>query len=174
MLQVDQAIRSHIDYSDLPDTKLKESEQPKLFQDIAVVDRANEARLKKMLDSCGWPKVSVYGKAASGAAWLLLQHATPPTQERYLPLLGAAVEQHEAPLSDFAYLSDRVAVHQGRPQLYGTQMKQGGACSFELQPIDDRKRVNERRKLADMPSLEDYEAMFRSFTESHGCPAASQ
>lgn len=58
----------------------------------------------------------------------------------------------------------------GRPQPYGTLMKMDGSCAFELQPLDDRRKVNERRKAAGMPSLEECEAAFKSYIESRGCP----
>ena len=77
----------------------------------------------------------------------------------------------EASPSDLAYLADRVAVHEGRLQLYGTQMNQKSPCEFEFSPLDERKRVNERRKAAGMPSLEEYERMFKDYLSTHGCPA---
>ena len=73
--------------------------------------------------------------------------------------------------SNLAYLADRVALKEGSPQLYGTQFSQKAPCEFELHRIDDRRMVNERRKKAGMPSLEEYESQFREFLSARGCPA---
>ena len=56
---------------------------------------------------------------------------------------------------DFAYLTDRVRINDGRPQLYGTQ--------FELvderrrpRPIENPETVDERREALGMRSLRAY------------------
>ena len=171
MVQVDQALRERIDYENLPKAGLKESELPRLFQHIALVDRVHEARLARIISTCGWPKKSVHGEQATGDAWLLAQHASAKLQRRFLPLLQAAVNAGEVSGSNLAYLADRVALKEGSPQLYGTQFNQKAPCEFELYRIDDRRRVNERRKKAGMPSLEEYESQFREFLSTRGCPA---
>lgn len=171
MVQVDQALRERISYDSVPVGKVKEAQLPTVFQQLAIVDRVNTARLKNLVQACGWPRKSIHGERATGAAWLLAQHAGPQTQRWFLPLLEAAVRAGEASPSDLAYLADRVAVHEGRLQLYGTQMNQKSPCEFEFSPLDERKRVNERRKAAGMPSLEEYERMFKDYLSTHGCPA---
>ena len=70
--------------------------------------------------------------AAADAAWLMAQHAIhdPEFQRECLGLLEAAVWQGEASPRNLAYLTDRVLVHEGRPQRYGTQFMHGhdGLC----------------------------------------------
>lgn len=171
MVQVDQALREHISYDSMPLGKVKESQLPKIFQQVAIVDRVNTARLVKLVRACGWPRNSVHGQQATGDAWMLVQHAEPEAQRRLLPLVEAAVKAGEAAPSHLAYLADRVATHEGRPQLYGTQFDQKSRCEFEFKPLDDRTKVNERRKLAGMPSLEEYERMFREYLSTRGCPS---
>lgn len=171
MVRVDQALREHASYDSIPLGKVKESQVPKIFQQMAIVDRVNTVRLEKLVQACGWPRNSVHGQQATGDAWMLVQHAEPEAQRRLLPLVEAAVKAGEASPSHLAYLSDRVATHEGRPQLYGTQFDQKSRCEFELKPLDDRTKVNERRKLAGMPSLEEYERMFREYLSTRGCPS---
>jgi len=171
MVQVDQALREHTSYDAIPLGTVKESELPKVFQQMLTVDRVNTVRLEKLVRACGWPKNSVHGQQASGDAWMLVQHAEHEAQTRLLPLVEAAVKAGEASPSHLAYLADRVAKHEGRPQLYGTQLDQKGPCEFEFSPLDDRTKVNERRKLAGMPSLEEYERMFREYLSTRGCPS---
>lgn len=170
MLQVDQSIRERIDWSLMPTGNVKEAELPKAFQQMLVVDKQNTARLHALVKACGWPKKSVHGEKASGAAWILAQHAEPEAQRSFLPFLKTAVEAGEASMSDLAYLTDRMATRDGKPQLYGTQFHQKSTCEFEFDLMDDRNKVNERRKSAGMPSLEEYELMFRDFMLTQGCP----
>lgn len=171
MLQVDQAVRERIDWSSMSAGTVKEAELPKVFQQMLVVDRQNTARLLALVKACGWPKKSVYGEKASGAAWILAQHADTKAQRSLLPFLKIAVEADEASPSDLAYLMDRMATRDGKPQLYGTQFHQTSACTFEFDLLDDRNKVNARRKSAGMPSLEEYEQMFREYMSAQGCPS---
>jgi len=61
--------------------------------------------------------------------------------------------------SNYALLLDRVLVHEGKPQIYGTQAK-----SFEywngkepvLEPIEDETNVDKRRAKLHLPPLSEY------------------
>lgn len=88
---------------------------------VEPVDRANTARLRKIVAEHGWPGRRLVGEAAAHAAWLLAQHAPPDFQEECLPLLKDAVARGDASPRDLAYLMDRVLMHRGQPQIYGTQ-----------------------------------------------------
>jgi hypothetical protein len=88
---------------------------------VEPVDRANVARLREIVAEYGWPGHELVGEAAAHAAWLLVQHAPPDFQEDCLPLLEDAVARGDADARDLAYLMDRVLMHRGQPQLYGTQ-----------------------------------------------------
>jgi hypothetical protein len=54
-----------------------------------------------------------------------------------------------------AYLADRVRMKEGRPQLYGTQLRErdGRLVPF---PIEDEERVDHRRARVGMPPLAEY------------------
>lgn len=88
---------------------------------VAPVDRANTARLGEIVAEHGWPGRHLVGEAAAHAAWLLAQHAPPDFQEECLPLLEDAVARGDASARDLAYLTDRVLMHRGQPQVSGTQ-----------------------------------------------------
>jgi hypothetical protein len=91
---------------------------------VARVDSANTARLAELVALHGWPLRSRVGEAAAGAAFLVVQHSpSPEFQKRMLEALREAAEQGEADRSDVAMLMDRVLIHEGRPQLYGTQFR---------------------------------------------------
>jgi len=88
---------------------------------VEPVDQANTARLIQIVGEHGWPGHHLVGESAAHAAWLLAQHAPPGFQEECLPLLEDAVARGDASPRDLAYLMDRVLMHQGQPQIYGTQ-----------------------------------------------------
>jgi hypothetical protein len=108
----DQAARESL----LPGHDMRQWEQT-----VAPVDRANTARLREIVAEHGWPGHHLVGEAAAHAAWLLAQHAPPDFQEECLPLLEDAVARGDASARDLAYLTDRVLMHRGQPQVYGTQ-----------------------------------------------------
>jgi hypothetical protein len=111
---------------------------------VAPVDRANAARLREIVERHGWPGSSLVGAAGAHAAWLLAQHAPPPLQEQCLPLLQDAVARGEASPVDLAYLEDRVLMHRGEPQVYGTQYRVIDGVP-ELWTVRDHAGLDERR-----------------------------
>ena len=113
-------------------------------QIVEPVDQANTARLRQIVAGHGWPGHQLVGEAAAHAAWLLAQHAPPDFQEECLPLLEDAVARGDGSRRDLAYLSDRVLMHRGQPQIYGTQylVKDGVLTLWEVR---EPARLDERR-----------------------------
>src|SRR6516165_5895262 len=87
------------------------------------VHRKNAARLRELIELYGWPALDVAGQDGAEAAWLIAQHAVgePDFQRRALILLSEGASLGRAPAWHAAYLEDRIAMHEGRPQRYGTQ-----------------------------------------------------
>jgi hypothetical protein len=83
--------------------------------------------------------------AGAHAAWLLTQHAPQDVQEECLPRLQDAVARGDASPADLAYLTDRVLMHRGEPQIYGTQYRQVGDGPLELWTVRDRAGLDQRR-----------------------------
>jgi len=81
-------------------------------------------RLEELLTDGRWPTVARVGPDASRAAWLIAQHADTQVhlQRQAVRLLRAAVQNDEAPPRELAFLEDRLAVNEGRFQVYGTQI----------------------------------------------------
>ena len=108
---------------------------------------ANAAWLAPFLDD-GWPDASRVGEDGSRAAYFIVQHADhdPALQQRALPLLERAVADGLASGEDLAYLTDRVRVGQGRPQVYGTQLDYVGPNNCPVpKTVDDEEGLDERR-----------------------------
>lgn len=119
-------------------------------QVIAPVDRANTARMRKIVAQYGWPGYTLAGTDGAHAAWLLVQHAPPGFQEECLPLLEQAVACGDAAPRDLAYLTDRVLMHRGEPQVYGTQYQVIDG-EVTLWTVRDPDRLDQRRAALGLP-----------------------
>ncbi len=130
-----------------------------VIKEMRAIDEVNTRQLAHLLKVCGWPVARNGDLQASDDIWLLAQHADHDKafQHHVLALLEQAVQRGEARGKNLAYLTDRLAIAEDKPQLYGTQLMVDG-CKIELHPIDSREAVNERRKkIQGMQSLEEYE-----------------
>lgn len=124
---------------------------------MAAADAAHRAEVLRIHQKYGWPTISLVGKEASHNYWLLVQHQDedPEVQRKILPDLERAANRGEASKSDFAYLFDRVQMHSGKPQHWGSQV----ACKDgkpELSPVDDPAGLEQRRKELFMIPLDRY------------------
>ena len=156
MVSADQALRERLDFS-----KMDTPAQQKIMAHMGIVDRTNTARLKVLFAQCGFPDTDQHGERAERDAWLLVQHADHNVafQKQTLVLLEKMAAERGEPVGrNFAYLSDRVAVAEFRPQLYGTQLMAPveQPCNFDFNPLDDRQKVEARRAALGMPPLDIY------------------
>lgn len=132
-------------------------------QKVIKMDDLHLIRLQEVIKEYHrWPGYTLVGPQGSHAFWLLVQH-TPDFlfQSRCLELLEEAVFNQEASPIDLAYLKDRVLMHTGKKQIYGTQLNQ----DFTFYPIEDEERVNERRLAIGLPTIEEY---FEVINEIYG------
>jgi hypothetical protein len=112
------------------------------------VHRNNAARLRELIGEYGWPTQDIAAEDGGEAAWLIVQHAVgePEFQRAALALMQAFVAQGQTPAWHAAYLEDRIALHEGRPQRYGSQWiddpRDGRARPWKLA---DPVHVNELR-----------------------------
>ncbi len=122
-----------------------------------TVDHRNTERMKVIIDEMGWPSISKVGEKGSSNAWLLVQHADhdPEFQKRCLELMKSEPEG-EISKRNIAYLEDRIAVGDGRPQTYGTQFHKNSDGQLVPQPIADEEEVDERRKDVGFETLDEY------------------
>ena len=115
---------------------------------MEAVHVRNAARLIELISIHGWPDEEIAGKEGAEAAWLISQHAIgePEFQRQVLRLLHACEDAKRVPLWHAAYLEDRIALYEERPQRYGTQWiddpRDGLARPWKLADPD---RVNEWR-----------------------------
>ena len=127
-----------------------------------AIDSLNTAWLKGVVAERGWPKASEVGEEGASDAWLLVQHADRDRafQREALGLMEAAVAEGEASGSDFAYLTDRVRLAAGEPQVYGTQFKVVDGAP-EPRELEDPDGVDARRAAVGLQPLAEYLESFR-------------
>jgi hypothetical protein len=124
---------------------------------MEAVHRENARRLTEILDAYGWPKISLVGKEAGEAAWLIVQHAIgdPALMRRGLALLTDAVGAGEASPVHRVMLEDRIRVFEGRGQRYGTQLDWDDGGELSPSPLEDPEGVDARRESVGLPPLAD-------------------
>ena len=121
------------------------------------VHRQNTARLKQVILEYGWPDRDLVGEEGTLAAWFIAQHAIgdPQFQRQALELVQEKVSQGRVPAAQEAYLFDRIAMYEGRPQRYGTQSLQCPDGQCRRWRSENPERLNELRLSMGMPPLED-------------------
>ena len=134
---------------------------PRLTE-LAHVDADNLHRLKQIIHQDGFPTPEMVGFNGVQAAFLLTQHADsdPAFQARMLRIITRRVRRGELDAQNFALLTDRVLVHQGKPQRYGTQFFESGGA-MKPQPIEDPLQVDQRRAALGLGSMADYACTLR-------------
>lgn len=109
-------------------------------------DSINQVIVKSILDKYGWLGISEIGNQCSSTLYRVIQHSNLNIQEKYLPLVREAVKNKEAKPSDLATLEDRVALRQGKKQVYGTQVGQDKkSLKYYISPLEDPDNVDNRR-----------------------------
>lgn len=137
----------------------RESDQMKdLWKVIQKTDASNLIKVKAILDSHGWLGPKQVGAKGNSALFLVIQHSDLATQQKYLPMMRSAVKDGNARASSLALLEDRVALAEGRPQIYGSQIMrdQTHGGKYYIRPILDPDKVDERRASVGLNPLSDY------------------
>ena len=122
---------------------------------MANLHNKNAELLSKIIDEIAYPIIEKVGKEASEAAWLVIQHAIgqPHFMKKCENLLKDEVNQHNANPKNLAYLTDRIAVFENKPQLYGTQFDWDESGQLSTNAYDDLFKVNQRRKSIGLNTL---------------------
>jgi hypothetical protein len=120
-------------------------------------DSMNLLHVTAILDKFGWLGPDIVGEKANTTLFLVIQHSDQKTQEKYLPMMRDAVKKGKAQGSSLALLEDRVALGQGRKQIYGSQIHRNQQTGkYFVAPVEDEPNVNVRRAAVGLEPLEDY------------------
>lgn len=127
---------------------------------MKFIDSCNLFQVEKLIDLYGWPGKSFVGAKGNLTVFLVIQHSNLATQEKYLPLMQASVENGESSKASLALLIDRVLMGQGKKQIYGSQVIYNDKGEPVFYQIDDEKNVNVRRATMGLEPLEEYAQHF--------------
>ena len=136
---------------------LPADDQVKCLGDISrSIDEPNTKRLTEIFDQIGFPNTAKVGKDGFQAFMIVLQHA--PTDElriRCLKPIRAAFKNKELQPMGYANFVDRLRLHQGKKQLYGSgfDFKDG---KLVMSPTEDVKNLAKRRAKIGLPPLAEY------------------
>lgn len=126
--------------------------------EMEAVHLDNAQRLQAVIDEIGWPAQEQVGEEASQAAWLIVQHAIslPQFMKSTLALMHEQKTMRTIDPVALAFLSDRIAMFEGSPQLYGTQFvddERGRLVPYLLAGSVDA--VNQRRRQVGLNTVEE-------------------
>ncbi|MCL4856390.1 MAG: hypothetical protein KJZ55_03810, partial [Flavobacteriales bacterium] len=127
------------------------------WKKIQQVDSINLIIVSKILDERGWLGSKVVGNKGNSTLFLVVQHADSATQVKYLPMMREAVKEGRAYASSLALLEDRLALRQGKKQIYGSQIGFDKETEkYIVQDLEDPDNVDKRRAEVGLPPLADY------------------
>jgi hypothetical protein len=122
-----------------------------------AIDCDNTAWLKTQLNDIRWFDIPTYGAEAETAAWHLVQHADrePAFQHHMLELLQGLPKGHADP-KRIAYLWDRVALADKKPQRYGTQGQCLDTGVWKPLDVEDPEHLDQRRAAVGMEPIAEH------------------
>lgn len=116
--------------------------------------------LKAIFEKYGYPNYDLVGKKGANNYWLCVQHCDHDLkfQEQVLNGMEKEVKVNKADGKNYAYLTDRVNINSGKPQLYGTQVDWKDDLAV-AKNLEEPEMVNQRRASVGLGTLEEYLAM---------------
>jgi hypothetical protein len=156
------------------DLELREKliEEKKLSQgynaEMENLHISNAKKLNEIIDEIGFPTVEKVGIEACESAWLIIQHSIskPDFMKKCLKLLENLSLENKDYEKNLARLSDRIAVLEGKPQLYGTQFDWDENGELSPNICDDFSKVNIRRLKIGLNPIEEQTQKIRHQVKS--------
>lgn len=129
-----------------------------IWKKVEVEDKANTTQLKELLGTRDWFDDTIDGWGAENYGWLIVQHSDddPEFQREVLKKLEPLLLQGRVDPRNYAYLWDRVAVKDERPQRYGTQFSCKDGQWVVAGGVEDPDNLDARRKAVGMGSWKEY------------------
>ena len=124
----------------------------------------NAEVLNEIIDIIGFPTVEKVGNQSAYAAWLVIQHSIgkPEFMKKCAKLLEIEVKKKKADSRNLAYLTDRIATFENKPQLYGTQFDWDDNGELSPNDFDDINKVDQRRRSIGLNTLEEQTEIIRT------------
>ena len=163
MYELDQSVQTDVMIAN--QNGVTKEKMDELFKKVPETFKKHIPILKQIIAENGYPTYELVGKEAGDNFFTMVQHSDADLQfqKDCLRIIAKLVKKKQANARSFAYLTDRVNINSGKPQIYGTQLdyKDDKAIPKNLK---DPKNVNKRRLEMGLDSLEDY---LRKATEFH-------
>jgi len=160
--QVGRRVLTGVDLSVLPPGEIKVARKA-MWAPIEEADAENEKALLAMIPPEGWFLKSRYGDKGAKAAFMIVQHSNLALWRRFVPVLEPLVAKGEVDGQSYGLMYDRLAINEGRPQRYGSQMTCKGG-KYVVDTLEAPETVDERRKaMGFTQSLAEYEAVFAQY-----------
>ena len=135
----------------------KSDEMKAHWKIIHEKDSLNLIEVQKILDTKGWLGKDVIGRQGNTTLFLVIQHSDIDVQLKYLPMMREAVKKGNARPSSLALLEDRIALRQGKRQIYGSQIHRDKETKeMYVAPLIDPENVDKRRAEVGLGKLADY------------------
>ncbi|MCK6616081.1 MAG: hypothetical protein L6Q51_00390 [Cyclobacteriaceae bacterium] len=142
MLDADQNIRRIL----IDSIGMQSAEAPKFFRIMEKVDSINQKSIKQILKKYGWIGCSYIGDKAANAIFYIVQHSDLELMIKYHPELKRMASIGEARLAHSALMEDRILMHLGKRQIFGTQIFTSTITGDRfIWPVDNSGLVNKRR-----------------------------
>jgi hypothetical protein len=151
----DQKVRTM--YFEALKTKGKDSDEVRLaIQTMQDTDLLNRDKVISIINKHGWLGPNEVGRLASNTLSIVFIHTDLETKKKYLPMMREAVKNKRARADFVAYVEDKIAIEEGRKQIYGTQFILNENGKFKLSSIEDPDKVDARRAKVGLEPLAEY------------------
>lgn len=127
-----------------------------LQEQTQIIDKENQILVASILKN-GLPEE--LSSQSYKAIWLIIDHSDLKIQKKYLPIMEEMAHRNLISANDFAVLTDRIKMREGKPQKYGTQsytVTLDGKQLIYIWPVEDSRKLNELRNEIGAESIEAY------------------
>lgn len=127
-----------------------------LQEQTQTIDRENQILMASLLKN-GLPEG--LSSQSYKTIWLIVDHADLKLQKKYLPVMEEAAHKKLISANDFAVLTDRIRMKEGKLQKYGTQsytVTAEGKQVIYIWPVEDSRKLNELRNEIGAEDIETY------------------
>lgn len=149
MDQAGRRVLTGVDLTVLPPEEIAAARRA-MWAPIEAADADNLRALLAMVPPEGWFFRSRYGEKPANAAFHIIQHSDVAQWKRFVPVLEPLVVTGEIDGQSFGLMYDRLAINEGRPQRYGSQMT-CAAGKWVPERLEDPARVDEWRAAMSFP-----------------------
>ena len=126
-----------------------------------TVDARNTKRLEEIFDKHGFPDTAKVGKEGLRAFMVLLQHTTTDALRlKSEKPITRAFKQKELTPQDYANFIDRLRLHQGKAQIYGSGFETRDG-KLVLSRTEDLQNLDKRRKKIGLPPMREHVEMLK-------------